>query len=193
MQQSKKMTRQDKIIKTASALFSERGYSAVSMRDLAEAIGIKAASIYNHVSSKQEILSLIIIRTAEEFTEGMKVIAASKNSALEKMKSIIEMHTRITLNNTHALATLNQDWIHLVEPDLSYFKDMRKGYEQNIRKIIKKGVKNKEFKKLDIEAMLFSTLSTLRSLYLWYPETNKKQEKKLIEQLQRLLIEGIGK
>ena len=187
------MTRQDKIIKTASALFSERGYSAVSMRDLAEAIGIKAASIYNHVSSKQEILSLIIIRTAEEFTEGMKVIAASKNSALEKMKSIIEMHTRITLNNTHALATLNQDWIHLVEPDLSYFKDMRKGYEQNIRKIIKKGVKNKEFKKLDIEAMLFATLSTLRSLYLWYPETNKKQEKKLIEQLQRLLIEGIGK
>lgn len=188
-----KESRQDEILKIASTLFSERGYSAVSMRDLAEALGIKAASIYNHVSSKQEILSLIIIKKAEEFTEGMKQIAASKKSALEKMKAVIEMHTHITLRNTHALATLNQDWMHLTEPELSYFKDMRKDYEQNIRKIIKKGVKNKEFKKLDVEAMLFSILSSLRSLYLWYPDASKKQEKKLIEQLQQLLIEGIGK
>lgn len=186
-------SRQEKILKIASTLFSQRGYSAVSMRDLAEALGIKAASIYNHVHSKQEILSLIIIKKAEEFTEGIKIIAASKKSAHEKMKAVIEMHTHITLSNTNALATLNQDWMHLLEPDLSYFKDMRKDYEHNIRKIIKKGLKNKEFKKLDVEAMLFSILSSLRSLYLWYPKVNKKQEKQLIEQLQKLLLEGISK
>ena len=41
------------IIAIASALFKEKGYSAVTMRDIAKAMGIKAASLYNHIKNKQ--------------------------------------------------------------------------------------------------------------------------------------------
>jgi AcrR family transcriptional regulator len=46
----------EKIMDVAIKLFSERGYDLVSMRDIAANVGIKAASIYNHFSSKREIL-----------------------------------------------------------------------------------------------------------------------------------------
>ena len=49
------------IVKTASLLFNKLGYKNVTMRVLAEEMGIKAASLYNHISSKQEILSTVII------------------------------------------------------------------------------------------------------------------------------------
>ena len=52
----KGITRKEEIVKTAAKLFKEKGYSAVTMRDLATAMGIKAASLYNHINSKQEIL-----------------------------------------------------------------------------------------------------------------------------------------
>ena len=42
-------TRKEEIIKTAAKLFKEKGYSAVTMRDLASEMGIKAASLYNHI------------------------------------------------------------------------------------------------------------------------------------------------
>ncbi|MBT8253717.1 MAG: TetR/AcrR family transcriptional regulator, partial [Bacteroidia bacterium] len=44
----KSETRKEEIIRIAARLFKEKGYSAVTMRDLAKAMGIKAASLYNH-------------------------------------------------------------------------------------------------------------------------------------------------
>jgi AcrR family transcriptional regulator len=49
----------DRIINTAIILFSEKGYSKVSVRDIANLVGIKAASLYNHFRSKEEILHLL--------------------------------------------------------------------------------------------------------------------------------------
>ena len=46
----------EKIIKAAIILFSDIGYSKVSVRDIAKKVGIKAASLYSHFRSKQEIL-----------------------------------------------------------------------------------------------------------------------------------------
>ena len=48
-----------KLFTTAVTLFSQRGYTNVSMRDIATEIGIKAASLYNHFSSKNDILEHI--------------------------------------------------------------------------------------------------------------------------------------
>jgi len=42
------------------------------MRDIAKAMGIMAASLYNHIKNKEEILTFIIISLAEEFISGME-------------------------------------------------------------------------------------------------------------------------
>ena len=49
------MTTKQKILNEALTLFSEKGYSAVYVSDIADAVGIKAPSLYKHYKSKQEI------------------------------------------------------------------------------------------------------------------------------------------
>lgn len=61
MQGERKLTNREKIFYTAIDLFSERGFAGVSLRELASAVGIKAASIYNHYSNKEAILEEIAI------------------------------------------------------------------------------------------------------------------------------------
>jgi len=186
----KKETRKQQIIYTSATLFKEKGYSAVTMRDIAKAMGIKASSLYNHIKSKQDILIEVIISLAEEFTEGMKIIKASKISNIEKLKQIIKLHVNITRQNTYGMASLNNDWMHL-EEQLEYYLKLRQDYEENFRNIILNGIQSKEIIEQNPEIMLFSILSTLRSLHLWIPKKEDLNSEELAKNLSKILINGI--
>ncbi len=183
--------RKSEIITIASQLFREKGYSAITMRDIAQAMDIKAASLYNHIKSKQEILVLIIIEIAEEFTTVMNEIVSSEVSSIEKIKKVIHLHIDITLRNPDALACLNNDWMHLEDKDLNYFLKMRTDYEENFRKIVKQGIASEQIKNLNQEVIIFSTLSTLRTLYLWYNKAKSLNDKVLKNDLEEILLKGI--
>ena len=60
----------DKILFTSIRLFSQHGYNEVSMRDIAQAVGIKAASIYNHFESKKAILDAMYKFYDEQWDEA---------------------------------------------------------------------------------------------------------------------------
>ncbi|MEZ4795726.1 MAG: TetR/AcrR family transcriptional regulator [Flavobacteriaceae bacterium] len=185
-------TRKDEIIQTSAILFKKKGYSAVTMRDIAKAMGIKAASLYNHINSKQEILSEIIISLAEQFTEQMKIIKYSDDSCIDKLKQIVALHVGITSNNQFGMASLNSDWMHL-EAELDYYLTLRKNYENDLRSIIVKGIQEDELVDANPEVMLFSMLSTLRSLYIWLPKKEDLDIQQFTNELSLLLINGINK
>jgi AcrR family transcriptional regulator len=187
----KQETRKDEIINTASKLFKEKGFSAVTMRDLATAMGIKAASLYNHINSKQDILKAIIISIAEEFTSGMNTIIQSEASSIGKLKKIVALHVSITSNNTNGMASLNNDWMHL-EDQLEYYLQLRNEYETNFLNIINEGILSSEIKNSNSEIIMFSMLTTLRSLYLWIPKKEDLNANDLANNLSEVLIEGIN-
>jgi AcrR family transcriptional regulator len=161
------------------------------MRDIAQDMDIKAASLYNHIKSKQEILVLIIIEIAEEFTSVMNEIVVAEMSAIQKIEKVIQLHIDITLRDSNALACLNNDWMHLTDNDLNYFVKMREDYEENFRTIVKKGIQDGEIKNLNLEVIIFSMLSTLRTLYLWYSMKKSPNAKVLKSNMTDILLNGI--
>lgn len=185
------LSRKQEIITVASRLFKEKGYNAVSMRDIAQEMGIKAASLYNHISGKQELLSTLILEVAREFTFGMNRVVAEEVSSIEKIKQVIELHIDITVNHSEALAALNNDWMHLEASDLDDFVTMREDYEENFRIILKQGIDAGEIQSHHPEVMLFSILSTLRTLYVWYQKRGKLDVNLLKKDMVGVLLNGV--
>lgn len=187
----KPIDRKTEIINCAAKLFKEKGYSAITMRDIAQVLDIKAASLYNHIKSKQEILVLIIIEIAEEFTNKMEEIVNSEITSIQKLEKVIQLHINITIRNPDALACLNNDWMHLTDEELTYFIKMREDYEENFSDIIKSGIASNEIKNLNPEVIIFSMLSTLRTLYLWYGKKKGFTETSLKNNMAEVLLNGI--
>lgn len=185
------LTRKDEIITVASQLFKEKGYSAVTVRDIGQAMGMKAASLYNHIESKQEILSILILELARNFTSGMKQVRETELSPLQKIEKLIQLHIDITVNYSEALAALNNDWMHLEGKDLEDFTTMREEYEENFRNIIKRGIAIGQIQPRHPEVILFSILSTLRTLYLWYQKRGKLDVNILKKDMTAVLLRGI--
>lgn len=188
----KSESRKEEIIRVAAKLFRDKGYSAVTMRDLATTMGIKAASLYNHISSKQEILQLIVIALAEEFTSEMRSIHSSNASCINKLNRIIELHVKLSSQNSYGMACLNNDWMHL-EEKLDYYKSLRTDYENDFRQILEEGINKGEIIDIKPEIMMFSILTTLRSLYVWIPKKEDKNLLQLSNTLSEILIKGINK
>ncbi len=185
------MNRKEQILNTAAQLFKERGYSAVTMRDLATAMDMKAASLYNHISGKQEILSSLILKVANEFTNGMDRIKVNDDSAFAKAEQLILLHIKIALDYTDALAVLNTDWMHLEGIAYQDYMRLRKNYELDFKSILEVGISTGEFKNMSLETMLFNLLSTLRSIYLWIPKKTDQEINTLKMELPSLLLSGI--
>ena len=187
------MTHRKKAILTAAAkLFKERGYSAITMRDLAEELDIKASSLYNHISGKHEILSILVLKVAQSFSNGMKEIKAGGDSAFAKAEQLIHLHIKIALKYPAELAVLNNDWMHLEGKDYESYLKMRQDYEQDFKKILEKGKNTGEFKSFHVDTMLFNLLSTLRSIYLWIPKRSATEIADLQVQLPKMLLNGLA-
>ena len=76
----------DRILEISLKLFSDKGYAALSMRDLSEAIGIRASSIYYYFKSKQEIFDALL-QKAETMTNELKATFFQALNSSEKVAS----------------------------------------------------------------------------------------------------------
>lgn len=181
------------ILDEAAELFRERGYRATSMRDLAEKVGIEAASLYNHISSKQQLLCELLMQIAELFTEGMQKIDSLAISPTDKLNKLISLHVRLTVEHTKPIGLLTGEWIHLEDPVQGEFLKLRKNYENRFVAILKAGMDKNEIVSVDPHIAMFSILSTLHGLQSWYRRNRDMTFQELEEAMQQCLLKGLKK
>jgi len=173
-------------------LFRKRGYAATSMQDIAESMEMKAASLYNHIASKQEILQELLMGIAEAFTRGMEEIRQSSLDAESKLEALVSLHVQLTLENSDSIALITGEWVHLSEPQLSEYKKQRSTYEKRFLKILNDcqeiGLIGD---KVNINLALYSILSSLHWLYSWHHKHPKISRIELEHQLKMVLLKGL--
>jgi AcrR family transcriptional regulator len=80
-----------RILDTSITLFAERGFEACTMRDIAAAVGIKAPAIYNHYSSKEDVLAAAMEHIMGRFF--LSVLGPLEEEPVERwLKEIVRKH-----------------------------------------------------------------------------------------------------
>jgi TetR/AcrR family transcriptional regulator, cholesterol catabolism regulator len=188
---SSKISRKDQIETVATALFKERGFAATSMRDLANEVGIEAASIYSHVRSKEELLQSICFKMAQDFFEILENQQSRELSFAQRLREIISAHVAITTRNVAASVVFQQEWRHLSEPYLSHFLELREQYEQRIREIIQHGTEIGEFVHTDAKFVTRTLLSSLNWIPQWYQLDGELSPADIAQNIADLFLKGL--
>ncbi|MER3498690.1 MAG: TetR/AcrR family transcriptional regulator [Chitinophagaceae bacterium] len=189
--QRKRSSKKAVILANAAAMFKDKGYSATSMRDLAEAVGIEAASLYNHIQSKSEILQEIVFKTATECNLHLEETDKPGISALEKIEEIIRFHVHMMLKNFDAYHVMTHEWIHLSEPWLSNFVNTRRHYVQRLEAIVQEGISKKEMKTVVPYVAVLTILSAVRGLEFWHRSRKKYSPQEMEDNMVLHLISGL--
>lgn len=184
-------TKKDAIIKKAAALFRKKGFASGPMRELAESIGVEAASLYNHIGSKSELLQAICFKVAGEFNHHLAEVNKSNSSSLAKLDNLLRFHIHMILAYYDEVYVANHEWKHLNEPDLSNFLAQRKSYENALVEIVNTGIKNNEIKKLDPYVVVLTLLSAVRGLEFWHRNKKNMSEELLKNDMVTHLLKGL--
>jgi AcrR family transcriptional regulator len=186
------LSRKEQVIRSAAELFKEKGYAASSMRDLAQKLGIEAASLYSHIKSKEEILQTLCFDMAAEFRTSLEQVEQQKVSAKEKLSLGIIGHVNVMAKDLTASAVFMNEHRHLSQPYLRDFLLLRINYINRFKSIIEEGVQSNEFKKnIDTKLAVMTLFSSLNWMPLWYSPKGSIEPKVLGQQLADMLVNGL--
>ena len=163
----KNASKKDVITQKAAALFKSKGFSSASMRELADAVGVEAPSLYNHIGSKSELLQGICFKVANAFTLYLNTTENKSVEHATGLEAIIRFHIRMMLNHFDEVYVANHEWKHLKEPYLSNFLMQRRGYEKRLISLMEGGITAGEFKITNPYVAVLTILSAVRGLEFW--------------------------
>ncbi len=186
-------SRKEQVIRVAAELFREKGYVASSMRDLAQKLGIEAASLYSHIKSKEEILHILCFDMAADFMASLEEVEKQQDlPASEKLRKGIIGHIQVMALDLTASAVFMNEHRHLSQPSLRDFLLMRIRYINRFKGMIEEGVATGEFKKsIDKKLAVMTLFSSLNWMPMWYDPKAAIEPVELGFQLADMLINGL--
>jgi AcrR family transcriptional regulator len=85
-----------RLYETALVLFGQRGFHAVSVRDLTSALGLQASTLYAHVSSKQDLLADLVRIGHEEHRDTLRLsLLEAGSDPREQIATLTRAHVRV--------------------------------------------------------------------------------------------------
>lgn len=186
-------TRKEQIYRAASMLFSERGYRATSVRDIARELDLQGGSLYAHISSKEDVLWEIIARVAESFFTAVQPIAEGDRPADERLRAMVHAHVGVVVNELARAAVFFQDWRHLSEPRKREVLALRDGYEALFRSVIADGIVTGDFAARDPRLASIFVLTALNSIPGWFRADGGRMADEVADEFANLILDGLGR
>lgn len=135
-----------RIHEAALVLFGQRGYHAVSMRDLAAEVGVKPSSIYAHVAGKQQLLTALVRAGHLEHRDALRSAMLEVGSAPEEQLRAL-MRAHVTVHATYPLLTrvCNRELGSLSEEHRTEILGIRLDAERMFLDVIERGQRLADF------------------------------------------------
>src|SRR3954466_3270091 len=105
-------TRRRAIEDGAGGLFHERGYAATSVRDIAAALDIRGASLYAHVTSKEDVLFTLVDRAASAFEAAAAAAgeATRGRDAATRLSALVRAHIGVIAADPELASVFVSEW-----------------------------------------------------------------------------------
>ncbi|HEY7680915.1 MAG TPA: TetR/AcrR family transcriptional regulator [Terriglobia bacterium] len=138
-------SRLEQIRRVGCLLLFEYGYAGMTMRQIAARLRIKAASLYYHFPSKQDILFDVMRATASELLEGLRRIAGTDDDPITQVNAAIRWHVLFHTQRREEAFVSHSELRSLTPDNLREILKLRREYERLFDSILKRGQREGAF------------------------------------------------
>ena len=183
----------DDILDAAAQVFRQKGFHGASMQDIAEAVSLQKASLYHHVTSKQEILLALLDRALEMLIEYIGQISSEVKPADVKLRAMIHAYLTALAENTDLTSVLLFEHRSLDKKSHSRHVPQRDKFEALWRDVLNEGVRAKLFICADVSLAVRALMGIMNWTLTWYRPGGEKSIDEIADGYADLLFNGLLK
>jgi AcrR family transcriptional regulator len=156
------------VLDAACVLFAERGYHGTSMKDIAEKLGVRAPSLYNHVVSKQDMLFAIMDTAMDRAIAALEETLAGVDDVSEQLRRATESLVLDFLRYPAEVTVCNNEVRSLEADNRLAIVAKRDRYGARVRRIIEEGCGTGRFGTRTPQIAAFAVLEMGNSAKSWF-------------------------
>ncbi|UKY48355.1 TetR/AcrR family transcriptional regulator [Streptomyces inhibens] len=187
--------RRRELLATAAEVFAAQGYNATTVRQIADAVGMLAGSLYYHFDSKESMLDEILAGFLDELWAGYAAVLAARLGPRETLEALVTESFREIDRHRAAVAIYQKEARHLAaqQPRFGYLADAQRNFEQAWLGTLERGVAAQVFRAdLDIRLTYRFVRDTVWVAASWYRPGAQHGPEEIARQYLSMVLDGIA-
>lgn len=184
------MTKDD-ILDAAAQIIREKGFHGASMQDIAAAVDLRKASLYHHVTSKQEILVELLDKALEMLIEQMEAVVVEDIPPEEKFQLAMRTYLNTLVENPGLSAVLLLEHRSLEPEFRKRHIPRRDRYEALWRSILEEGAEKGVFDFEESQLTVKVVLGVANWTIMWFDPKGVKSATEIADQSSGVLLYGL--
>ncbi|MFI1970926.1 TetR family transcriptional regulator [Streptomyces cinnamoneus] len=186
--------RRGELLATAADVFAEQGYSATTVRRIADAAGILAGSLYYHFDSKESMLDEILSTFLDELWAGYDAVLAARLAPRQTLEALVTESFREIDRHRAAVAIYQRESRHLVgQPRFGYLAESQRKFERVWLGTLERGAAEGAFRAdLDVRLAYRFVRDTVWVAASWYRPGGAHSPEEIARQYLSMVLDGIA-
>ncbi|MCA6092947.1 TetR/AcrR family transcriptional regulator [Streptomyces sp. SCA3-4] len=186
--------RRGELLATAAEVFAEQGYSATTVRRIADEAGMLAGSLYYHFDSKESMLDEILSTFLGELWAGYDAVLAAGLGPRETVEALVSESFREIDRHRAAVAVYQKEARHLADhPRFGYLAESQEKFEALWMGTLERGVAERAFRAdLDLRLTYRFLRDTVWVAASWYRPGGAHGAQEIARQYLSMVLDGIA-
>ncbi|MDN5925910.1 MAG: TetR/AcrR family transcriptional regulator [Hyphomicrobiales bacterium] len=183
-------SRRDEILAASTIVFSEKGYRACTIQDIAKKMGFTSAALYYYFNSKQDILSEIITRPIMKLIVMAEDVEAGQGSSTEKLHELIRRHITMMLKERDLFNILLRERLELSPEGATRLTELEEMYYIKVRAIIRAGTRAGVLRPVNPKVAALAMIGMVNWVLRWYRDSRDYSPTEVAEMMFDIFYNG---
>ena len=182
--------RRDEILRSLSSFMRTTRLGSLTMRDIANQLGLVKGNLYYYFKNKQEILYHCHVKCIEVSLAALKAVEKAEGTASERLRTLLIHHIRAITEEAYS-GVLLTDLEGMTKSQRKRYVAMRDKFENGVRVLIKEGMGAGEFRIENTTMAGFVLLGAINWIPKWFRSDGAHDSREVAEYFADQLVRSL--
>lgn len=179
------------IRREAARLFAKHGYESTSLRQIAAAVGIKVGSLYNHISSKEDLLLAVMGGTMDDLLALTDAVLDGIEDPVDRLIAFMECHVRFHAERAQEVFIGNSELRSLHDDARVTITAKRAEYREMIERLVEEAHDESAPELLNVRLHAFTIVAIGTHVASWYRADGRLTLEAIVETYTKIILRSL--